>query len=89
MSDTILTHETLESKSQEEENENKNKNENDKTRTPSKDEMEKENKTINQNNSDKTKELNDHLDEITDKSKSFEEQIKPLKKRFSKKNTIR
>ena len=27
-----------------------------------------------------TKELNDHFDEIIDKSKSFEEQIKSLKK---------
>ena len=92
MSDSILTDETLESKSQEEENENenendnknendKNENENDKTLIPSKDEKEKENETINQNNSDKIKELNDHLDEIIDKSKSFEEQIKSLKKR--------
>ena len=40
-----------------------------------------ENEIINQNNSDKIKELNDHLDEIIDKSKSFEEQIKSLKKR--------
>ena len=39
-----------------------------------------ENEIINQNNSDKIKELNDHLDEIIDKSKSFEEQIKSLKK---------
>ena len=91
LSDTILTDETLESKSQEKENENenendnknendKNENENDKTLIPSKDEKEKENETINQNNSDKIKELNDHLDEIIDKSKSFEEQIKSLKK---------
>ena len=91
LSDSILTDETLESKSQEEENENenendnknendKNENENDKTLIPSKDEKEKENETINQNNSDKIKELNDHLDEIIDKSKSFEEQIKSLKK---------
>ena len=36
----------------------------------------KENETINQNDSDKIKELNDHLDEIIDKSKSFEEQIR-------------
>ena len=91
LSDSILTDETLESKSQEEENENenendnknendKNENENDKTLIPSKDEKEKENETINQNNSDKIKELNDHLDEIIDKLKSFEEQIKSLKK---------
>ena len=60
LSDTILTDETLESKSQEKENENKNENEsdknknenekkeneNDKTLIPSKDEKEKENETI-------------------------------------------
>ena len=28
----------------------------------------------------KTKELNDHLDEIIDKSKSFEDEIKPIRK---------
>ena len=49
---------------------------NDKTLIPSKDEKKKENETINQNNSDKIKELNDHLDEIIDRSKSFEEQIR-------------
>ena len=95
LSDTILTDETLESKSQEKENENKNENEsdknknenekkeneNDKTLIPSKDEKKKENETINQNISDKIKELNDHLHEIIDKSKSFEEQIKWSEKR--------
>ena len=50
----------------------KNENENEKTLILSKDEKEKENETI--------KELNDYLDEIIDKSKSFEEQIKSLKK---------
>ena len=89
LSDTILTDETLESKSQEKQNEsdkNKNENEkkeneNDKTLIPSKDEKKKENETINQNISDKIKELNDHLHEIIDKSKSFEEQIKWSEKR--------
>ena len=95
LSDTILTDETLESKSQEKENENKNENEsdknknenekkeneNEKTLIPSKDEKKKENETINQNISDKIKELNDHLHEIIDKSKSFEEQIKWSEKR--------
>ena len=42
-------------------------------------------KIKNENENDKTliiiKELNDDLDEIIDKSKSFEEQIKLLKKR--------
>ena len=41
-------------------------------------------KNKNENENDKTlitiKELNDDLDEIIDKSKSFEEQIKSLKK---------
>ena len=31
-------------------------------------------------NQNKIKELNDHLDEIIDKSKSFEDQIESLKK---------
>ena len=35
---------------------------------------------MSQNKKNKTKELNDHLDEIIDKSKSFEDQIKSLKK---------
>ena len=41
---------------------------------------EDDDETINQNSSHKIKELNDHLNEITDKSKSFEEQMKLLKK---------
>ena len=44
---------------------------------------EKENEEENQNENDKTliiKQLNDSLDEIIDKSKSFEEQIKSIKK---------
>ena len=43
-------------------------------------ENEDDDETINQNSSHKIKELNDHLNEITDKSKSFEEQMKLLKK---------
>ena len=35
---------------------------------------------MSQNKIDKIKELNDHLDEIIGKSKSFEDQIKSLKK---------
>ena len=70
---------------------NENVNENDKTLISSDkdddadddddDDDENENEIINQNNSNKIKELNDHLDEIIDKSKSFEEQIKFLEKR--------
>ena len=93
MSDTILTDKTLESKSQEDDDENENENENvndnvngnknDKTLMSSdKDnDDESENEIINKNNSDKIKELNDRLDEIINKSKLFEEQIKSLKKR--------
>ena len=37
--------------------------------------------TINQNKKNKIiKKLNDHLDEIIDKSKSFEDQIKSIRK---------
>ena len=88
LSDIILTDKTLMSSKDEneklkEEKENKNENEN-----------ENENENVNEN--DKTlmssneddemmrqneiKELNDHLDEIIDKSKSFEDQIKSIKK---------
>ena len=35
---------------------------------------------MSQNKKNKIKELNDHLDEIIDKSKSFENQIKPIRK---------
>ena len=56
-----------------EENENQNENENDYY------DYENQNKTIDQNKI--IKGLNDILDEIIDKSKSFEEQIKSLKKR--------
>ena len=68
----------------------KDENVNDETLMSSKDndddddengnENEDDDETINQNSSHKIKELNDHLNEITDKSKSFEEQMKLLKK---------
>ena len=45
-----------------------NENENDK------------NETMNQNNKNIIKELNDNLDEIISKSKSFEEKIKSIRK---------
>ena len=53
-------------------------NENDKTLMSSKDGD--ENETMNQNNNNKIKQLNDCLDEIIDKSKSFEDQIKLIRK---------
>ena len=61
-------------------------NENDKTLISSNENDENENdnehqnETINQNNSDIIKELNDILDETIDKLKSFEEQIKSIRK---------
>ena len=73
LSDTILTDKTLKSKSQED----KNENENDKTLISSKDDDE----TKSQNEKkEMIKGKNDILDEIIDKSKSFAEQIKSLKK---------
>ena len=92
MSDTILTDKTLESKSQEDDenenvnvNENENENVNDETLMSSDkdDDYDDENKNENENEDDDEtiKYLNDLLDEIIDKSKSFEEQIKSLKKR--------
>ena len=61
-------------------NENKNENENDKTLMSSND----DNENKNENENDKTlitiKKLNDYLDDIIDKSKSFEPQIKSLRK---------
>ena len=38
------------------------------------------NETMHQNNNDIIKGLNDSLDKIIDESKSFEDQIKPIKK---------
>ena len=76
--DTILTDKTLKSKCQK-----------DKTLMSSKDEKEKENKqekekeneneTMDQNSNNIIKQLNDGLDEIIDKSKSFEDQINSLR----------
>ena len=39
-----------------------------------------DNETMNRNNNSIIKELNDNLDEMIDKSKSFEEQIKSIRK---------
>ena len=54
-----------------EENKNENENENENE--------DEDDETMSQN---EVKELNDHLDEIIDKSKSFEDQIKSLKKKI-------
>ena len=58
------------------ENGNENGNDNNKTRSSKED----DNETMNQNNNNTIKGLNDFLDKITDKSKSFEDQIKSIKK---------
>ena len=63
-------------------NKNENENENDETLMAwDKD----DDKTMSQN---KIKKLNDNLDEIIDKSKSFEEQIESLKKKRRYKKTL-
>ena len=75
--DVILTDKTLMSSKDEDENENEN--ENDKTLMSSNEDDDNE----NENENDKTliiKVLNDALDEIIDKSKSFEDQVKSIKK---------
>ena len=53
-----------------EESENENENENE----------DEDDETMSQNKKNKTNELNDHLDEIIDKSKSFEDEIKFIRK---------
>ena len=55
----------------------KEDNENDKTLMSSKD---GDDKPMNQNNNNIIKQLNDSLDKIIDKSKSFEDQIKSIRK---------
>ena len=91
---TILTDKTLKLESQKDNTLmlSKDENVNDETLISSKDDdddddgdengnqNEDDDETINQNSSHEIKELNDHLNEITDKSKSFEEQMKLLKK---------
>ena len=88
--EVILTDETL--MSSKDENEKEHKNENDKTLMSSNEEddddenendneNEDDDETISQNEKNiKIKELNDALDEIIDKSKSFEDQIKSVRK---------
>ena len=88
--DIILTDKTLMSQKdkneKEKEKEKENENENDETLMSSKDdndengnENEDDDETMSQN--EIIKEKNDILDNLIDKSKSFEEQIKSLKKR--------
>ena len=67
--DTILTDKTLMSSYE-------NGNENDKTMSSKED----DNETMNKKNNNTVKELNDLLDKIIDKSKSFEERIKSIRK---------
>ena len=78
--------------SSKDEDENENENENDKTlmsanedddnQNDNKNENEDDDETVSQNEKNiRIKNINDYLDEIIDKSKSFEEQIKSLKKR--------
>ena len=65
----------------ENENENENKNEDDDIMKILIHSNEYDEETINQNKKNKIiKKLNDHLDEIIDKSKSFEDQIKSIRK---------
>ena len=82
--DIILTDKTLESESQEDKNEKvesrKEENE-DEDDYKNENENEDDDETMSQNKKKEIiKEKNDLLDEIIDKSKSFEEQIKSLKK---------
>ena len=91
--DIILTNKTLMSSKDKKSNENENENENQDNEDEDANENENDDiikiliysneydeETINQNKKNKIiKKINDHLDEIIDKSKSFEEQIKSLK----------
>ena len=87
---TILTDKTLKSESQKGENENENEeneneieneNEDDENENENEDDDDDDDETMSQNKKNIIiKNKNDVLDEIIDKSKSFEEQIKSLKK---------
>ena len=79
--DTILTDKTLKSKSQKDNtlmssNDEKEKEKEKETEK----EKEKENENDNENDNNIIKQLNDSLDEIIDKSKSFEGQIESIRK---------
>ena len=88
--DTILTDKTLKSESQKDENGNKNDNENDENENENENESDNENEdddeTMSQN--EKIKLLNDLLDEIIDKSKSFEDQIKSIVKKTKRSKRV-
>ena len=76
--DVILTDKTL--MSSKDENEKEKENENDKTLMSSNEDSKNENENENDKTLIKIKQSNDVLDEIIDKSKSFEDQIKLIKK---------
>ena len=81
--DTILTDKTLKSKSQKDNtlmSSNDEKEKEKEKETEKEKEKEKENENDNENDNNIIKQLNDSLDEIIDKSKSFEDQIKSIKK---------
>ena len=88
--DTILTDKTLKSESQKDENGNKNDNENDENENENENESDNENEdgdeTMSQN--EKIKLLNGLLDEIIDKSKSFEDQIKSIVKKTKRSKRV-
>ena len=83
---TMLTDKTLKSKSHKDKTlmSLKDENENGKTSVSSKDDDDDddydENENDNENDNNIMRELNDNLDEIIDKSKSFEDQIKSIRK---------
>ena len=81
--DTILTDKTLKSKSQKDNtlmSSNDEKEKEKEKETEKEKEKEKENENDNENDNNIIKQLNDSLDEIIDKSKSFEEQIESKRK---------
>ena len=77
--DTILTDKSLMSSKDENENESENEKEKEKE-NENENENEREKEMEMENDKNIIQQLNDHLDEIIDKSKSFEEQIKSIKK---------
>ena len=82
--DTILTEKTLMSSKDENKNKNENENENGQNMNVIKWRWRydnEDNETMSQNEKNiRIKNINDYLDEIIDKSKSFEDQIESLKK---------
>ena len=77
--DTILTDKKLMSSKDENESEKEKEKENAKE-NENENENEREKEMEMENDKNIIQQLNDHLDEIIDKSKSFEEQIKSIKK---------